>query len=256
MPYIKQKRKCFMKKMINEITQFIQDYFKTGKAKGAVIGMSGGKDSFVSAALCAKALSKEKVLGVIMPNGKMEDKQIAEQECKYLGIDYKIIDISNTTQTIVKNVKKSLKITKLNNIASINIAPRVRMTTLYSIAASMGYLVVNTSNLSETMIGYTTKWGDNVGDIAPLADLTKTEVCELGLAMGLPKKFVDKIPSDGLTGKTDEDNFGFSYKELDDYIRAKKTAKNTEKILKLHQNSKHKRNFPEKYLSGRKNYLS
>ena len=245
-----------MKNIENKIVTFIKDYISNCGAKGAVVGMSGGKDSFVAAALCAKALSKNKVLGVIMPNGKMKDLEIAKQECEYLGIDYKVINIAKITENIIKNTKNTLNIKKLNDVSSTNIAPRVRMTTLYALAAELGFLVVNTSNLSETMIGYTTKWGDNVGDIAPLAALTKTEVCELGLAMGLPKEFINKAPDDGLSGKTDEEKIGFTYKELDEYIRTGKIAKNHEKIIKMHKNSSHKRNLPAKPNINLKNYFT
>ena len=244
-----------MKNLTEQIAMFIKNYVNGCNAKGALIGMSGGKDSFVSAALCVQALSKNKVLGVIMPDGDMKDLEIAKQECEYLGIDYRVINIAKITENITKNTKNALNIKKLNDIASINIAPRVRMTTLYALAAELGFLVVNTSNLSETMIGYTTKWGDNVGDIAPLASLTKTEVCELGLAMGLPEQFVNKPPDDGLTGKTDEEKIGFSYDELDTYIRTGKIAKNQEKILKMHRNSLHKRNLPPKPNLKLKNYF-
>ena len=129
------------------------------------------------------------------------------------------------------------------------------MTVLYALAASLNYLVANTSNLSEISVGYSTKWGDCVGDFAPLANLTKTEVCELGLGLGLPKTLVQKSPCDGLTGKTDEDNLGITYENLDSYIRTGKINKDTEDILRLHKISAHKRNGIAKFESGYKNFL-
>ncbi|MBQ8451714.1 MAG: NAD(+) synthase [Clostridia bacterium] len=244
-----------MKKLKTEIVGFIKKYVAESGAKGAVIGMSGGKDSFVAAALCCEALGNENVFGVIMPDGKMQDLKIAKEECELLKIKYKVINIAKITKNIKKNTQKSLKISLLSDITTLNIAPRVRMTVLYSLAGTLGYLVVNTSNLSETMIGYTTKWGDNVGDFAPLASLTKTEVCELGIEMGLPQNLILKKPADGLSGQTDEEKIGFSYVELDNLIRDGKYAKNCEKILKMQKNSIHKRTFPPKFDLKRKNYL-
>ncbi len=244
-----------MKNIEEKLVKFIKDYVANSNAKGIVVGMSGGKDSFVSAALATKAIGSENVFGVIMPNGQMKDLPIAEEECKFLKINYSICDIKNTFDEIEKISKNAISRETLSDVSSINLAPRIRMTTLYTIAGTLGYLVMNTSNLSETMIGYSTKWGDNVGDFAPLMELTKSEVCELGLFMELPENYVLKQPDDGLSGKTDEEKIGFSYDELDEYIRTGKKRKNYEKFAKMHVISKHKRKLPEKCRFNFKNHF-
>ena len=243
------------KKEIDKVIDWIKNYVKSANANGVVVGMSGGKDSLVVAGLCVRALGKENVLGIIMPNGKMKDKNDALQTCKLLEINYKIININNCYKNMLKNVTKALNTKDLSSVTTINTAPRIRMTTLYAIAGSLNYLVANTSNLSETMVGYTTKWGDNVGDFAPLARFTKTEVCEIGLLLGLPDHLVNKTPSDGLSGKSDEDKLGFSYDELDDYIRKGKKGKNFDVILKKHKIASHKINPIKKYDYNKKNYF-
>ncbi len=244
---------------VNGIIEWIKGYFNNNPFfKGVVIGMSGGKDSLVTASLCINALGKDRVFGVIMPNGKMIDKNDARRTCEYLGIRYKEIDISKTYNSIIENVEPIIKETNnnLSTVTTFNTPPRIRMTYLYAIAGSMGYLVANTSNLSEAMVGYTTKWGDNVGDFAPIANYTKNEVCEIGLLLGLPKDLVLKTPSDGLSGKSDEDNMGITYGELEDYIREGKIGANFERIKKLHQNSKHKRDGAIKYDNKKINHFN
>lgn len=157
-------------KVIEDVQNFIKNYVLTEtKSKGVVLGMSGGKDSLVTAKLCANALGKDKVLGIIMPNGKMKDCEIAIDSCNIIGIRYYIIDINNIYNSYIDSVKdvfeKELK--QLSTVTTFNIPPRVRMTMLYAIAGSMGYLVANTSNLSEKEVGYTTKWEIMLG-ILPL----------------------------------------------------------------------------------------
>lgn len=244
-----------MKKYISEIVNFIKKYIMQSGAKGVVVGMSGGKDSFVVAGLLAKALGKENVFGVILPNGEMQDLEIAKKECEFLQIKNTVLNIQNIDKEIKKLTKEATDSSDLKEISAINIAPRIRMTMLYSIASEMGYLVANTSNLSETMIGYSTKWGDNVGDFSPIADFTKSEVCELGIELGLPKEYVLKPPTDGLSGKEDEEKIGFSYEELDGFIRMGKVSKNEDKIKRMSKVTAHKRSLPPKYESGKPNYL-
>lgn len=247
-----------MEKEVQKIIKWIKDYFKTNAfAKGVVIGMSGGKDSLIVAKLCIEALGKDKVFGVIMPNGEMKDKSDAERTCKLLDIQYEILDINQSYQAILDNANKifAKKNIAANSVTITNIPARVRMAQLYAIAGSMDYLVANTSNLSEAMVGYTTKWGDNVGDFAPIISYTKTEVCEIGKVLNLPLDLVDKIPSDGLSGKTDEDNLGFGYAELDNFIRNGEKGTNFDVILKKHKQSRHKRQGIAKYINDKKNFF-
>lgn len=246
-----------MLKQIENIKNFINNYLQQSGAKGVVLGMSGGKDSLICAKLCVDALGVNKVLGVIMPNGKMKDKDIAVKSCKYLGIKYYDLNIKKIYDKYLKLLTSILfdKKEKLSSVTTINLPPRLRMVCLYAIAGNLNYLVVNTSNLSEREVGYTTKWGDNVGDFAPLIDFTKSEVVDIGLILGLPKEWVIKVPDDGLSGQTDEDKMGFSYEELDNYIRNGKKGKNFAKILKMHNNSTHKRMGVIGYRSSLKNYF-
>lgn len=247
------------KKEVFNIIEWIKEYFKkSSSAKGVVIGMSGGKDSFVVAKLCTEALGKENVLGVIMPNNQMTDFDDAKISCEILGINYTTIDIANSYNSILDSIQPYLQQNNiaLNSVSTINTAPRIRMTTLYALASSLNYLVANTSNLSEAEVGYTTKWGDNVGDFAPIANFTKSEVCEIGLLLGLPKQLINKIPSDGLSNKSDEEKLGFSYDELDTFIRTGIKGKKFDTILSKNISSSHKRNGVIKYENNLKNYFN
>ena len=244
-----------MKSLKNDIIKFIKDYVASAHAKGVVLGMSGGKDSFIVASLAAKAVGNENVFGIIMPNGNQKDIDDAIFECEFLKIKYSISNIENLYNETVSLTKTALQTDTLSKVTTLNIAPRLRMNLLYSAAATLGYLVANTSNLSERMVGYSTKWGDSVGDFAPLLNLTKTEVEELGLELGLPESLVCKKPADGLTGNTDEEVLGFSYAELDDFIRNGKKSENFEKISRMHNFSSHKRNPIKAFESGRKNHF-
>lgn len=245
------------KKEVDEIIDWIKNYV-TKYAKGVVVGMSGGKDSLVTAKLCAKALGEQNVLGVIMPNGEMKDYDDAENTCKILNIPYQVVNIReayNATMSLTKQALDNMQV-PLNSVSKINTAPRIRMTTLYAIAGSLNYLVANTSNLSEACVGYTTKWGDNVGDFSPIANYTKSEVCEIGDILELPKHLVHKLPCDGLSGHSDEDNLGITYDNLDSFIRTGKTNIDAEKIKKLYKISNHKRIGVIKYKNDRPNYLN
>lgn len=242
---------------IESISKWIKNYVEIAHAKGAVVGISGGKDSLVVAGLCVKALGKENVVGVIMPNNIMSDYEDAVDTCKFLGIRYVVTEIGTPYNAIIKNVEESLARLdcKLTSVTTINTAPRLRTTTLYAIAGSLNYLVANTSNLSEGVVGYTTKWGDNIGDFGPICEFTKSEVVELGLALGLPENLVRKAPSDGLSGQTDEAKLGVTYESIDRLVRLNEKDENYEKIIHLNEISKHKRNGVVKYHSNRKNYL-
>ena len=211
----------WVKKTTEDCIKWIQDWFeKNGKDCNAVIGISGGKDSTVVAALCVEALGKDRVIGVMMPNGVQSDIADSERIIKHLGIKSFCINIGQSYLDILEQIPESSYKTK------VNLAPRIRMATLYAVSQSNHGRVVNTSNLSEASIGWCTNYADNVGDLSPIGGLTKTEVVEIGKYLKLPIELVEKAPADGLTTKTDEDNFGFTYEELDSYLRGFHLDKN------------------------------
>ena len=203
----------------DRIVTWIREWFEqNGKGCDAVIGISGGADSSVVAGLCVEALGKDRVFGVLMPNGEQKDISDAMHLVKHLGIDYITVNIHNAVLAIKNEVKPALH-HHWSNQTSINLPSRIRMTTLYAVSQTVNGRVANSCNLSEDWVGYSTRYGDSVGDFSPLSNITKTEVKEIGKALGLPDELVYKAPSDGLCGKTDEDNLGFTYEVLDKYIR-------------------------------------
>jgi NAD+ synthase len=181
--------------------------------KTAVIGISGGKDSTVTAKLLVDALGKENVYGVLMPNGVQSDIEDSRKVVELLGIRWTEVNIKDMYDDFIYNAPFDTKQMR------INLAPRIRMTTLYAVSQSVNGRVANTCNLSEDWVGYSTRYGDSVGDFSPLSRLTVTEVKEIGRLLNLPDDLVDKVPIDGLCGKTDEENLGFTYAALDRYIR-------------------------------------
>lgn len=206
-------------KVTNEIVEWIRDWFdKNGKGCKAVVGISGGKDSSVVAALCVKALGKENVIGVLMPKGVQADIDASKLLVNHLGIENVTINVADAVNSIEASVKSALG-GELSNQSAVNLPPRVRMTVLYAVSQSVNGRVANTCNLSEDWVGYSTRYGDSVGDFSPLSRLTVTEVKQVGRVLGLPDELVDKVPIDGLCGKTDEENLGFTYAALDVYIR-------------------------------------
>lgn len=214
-------KKFKSKKVADGMVEWIQNWFKeNGNGCSAVIGISGGKDSTIVAAACVKALGKENVIGVIMPNGKMEDKEIAYEVCDLLGIRYVSVNIAPAFSYLVDSVSDAVNSidSKPTEQMLTNLPSRLRMCTLYAVAQSVNGRVANTCNLSEDWIGYSTLFGDGAGSFSPLGELTVTEVKAVGYEFGLPAKFIEKVPSDGLCGKTDEENFGFTYDVLDEYI--------------------------------------
>ena len=207
-----------VEKVKNDLIKWLNDWFsENGPGCNAVIGISGGKDSSVTAALCVAALGKDRVIGVLMPNGDQYDIDVSEALVKHLGIRSYVVNIKDAYNGVV-NAAKAAGV-ELSEQSYINLAPRIRMSTLYAVSQSYNGRVINTCNLSEDWVGYSTRYGDSVGDVCPLGKLTVAEVKELGTFLGLPDMFVHKVPSDGLCGKTDEDNLGFTYAVLDRYIR-------------------------------------
>lgn len=234
-----------IKKVTNDLIKWIKDWFdENGKDCNAIIGISGGKDSTVMAALCVKTLGKDRVVGVMMPNGEQADISDSIRVCEFLDIPNITINIKDTVDQEKEAALKALKLLgkkELSNQTITNIPPRIRMTTLYAVSQTMNGRVMNTCNLSEDFVGYSTRYGDSAGDVSPLANLTVDEVRKIGIELGLPYELVYKTPSDGLCGKTDEDNLGFTYADLDKYLRTgicKPDIK--EKIDKKHKNNKFK----------------
>jgi len=228
-------------KVKNEIIEWIRGYFKdNGKDCNAVVGISGGKDSSVTAALCAQALGKDKVYGVLMPQGEQHDINYSQELVSILGIKHFVINIKNSVDALLASIKDANL--SLNRQAVINIPARIRMTTLYAVSAAVNGRVANTCNLSEDWVGYATKYGDGAGDFSLLSRLTVTEVKKLGRELGLPEKFIEKVPEDGLSGLSDEENLGFTYAVLDKYIREDicEDAAVKGKIDKLQKTNSHK----------------
>ncbi len=216
-----------VQKVTADCVNWIRDFFeKNGKGCNAVIGISGGKDSSVAAALCVEALGKERVIGVLLPCGEQHDIDAAYALVNHLGIRHFVVNIKDAVEGLKSALPKDIEITAQT---VTNIPPRVRMTTLYAVSQSMNGRVVNTCNLSEDWVGYSTRYGDAAGDFSPLSLLTVAEVKEIGKYLGLPTELVEKVPIDGLCGKTDEENLGFTYAELDRYIRTGEIEDQTKK---------------------------
>ena len=216
------------KKVKNDIVQWIRDWFEeNGPGCNAVIGISGGKDSSVVAALCVEALGKDRVIGIMMPNGVQNDIDVSMKLVKHLDIRSIEIDIESTVDSVLAGIRygvydctrQGFHEFDISNQTIINLPPRIRMATLYAVSQSVNGRVSNNCNLSGDWVGYSTRYGDSVGDFSPLSRLTVTEVKAVGYELGLPREFIEKVPSDGLCGKTDEDNLGFTYEVLDKYIR-------------------------------------
>ncbi|HPF54263.1 MAG TPA: NAD(+) synthase [Eubacteriales bacterium] len=202
----------------NDITAWIREWFsENGEGCNAVIGISGGKDSSVAAALCVEALGKDRVIGVLMPKGVQFDIDVSHQVVEFLGIRHFVVNIEGIYDAAVEAIMTSVPEPSRQTL--VNLSPRIRMTVLYAISQSNNGRVANTCNLSEDYVGYSTRWGDATGDFSPLSKLTVQEVKAVGHALGLPYDIVEKVPIDGLCGLTDEDNLGFTYAALDRYIR-------------------------------------
>ena len=202
----------------NSIVAWIRSWYDAnGDGCNAIVGISGGVDSSVVAALCVEALGKDRVIGIQMPQHTQTDIDDSDALVHFLGIRTYTINIGNAVDAVLIQMNE-------NNLAAtsqtqINLPPRIRMATLYALSQSLNGRVANTCNKSETWVGWDTRYGDSAGDFSPLANLTKTEVRALGKELGLPDFLVQKPPLDGLCGKTDEESFGFTYEVLDKYIR-------------------------------------
>lgn len=204
-------------KVKNEIVEWIRAWFEdNGPGCNAVLGISGGKDSSVTAALCAEALGRDKVIGVLLPNGEQFDIDVSKALCEHLGIKNYVVNIKDSYNGMVKELESVLD--EVSTQAYTNLAPRLRMSAIYAVAQCHNGRVANTCNLSEDWVGYSTRYGDAAGDFSPLSQLTSDEVIQIGQALGLPEELMSKPPSDGLCGKTDEDNLGFTYEILNKYI--------------------------------------
>ena len=201
----------------NECVEWIRDFFReNGKDCNAIVGISGGKDSSVVAALCVEALGRDRVIGVLMPCGEQSDIDCSRQLVEFLGIRNYTVNIKASVDGLLSAMPEDMEITKQTKT---NLPARIRMATLYAIGQSNNGRVANTCNLSEDYVGYATRYGDGAGDFSPLSRLTVQEVKAIGSVLGIPENLVHKTPIDGLSGKSDEENLGFTYEVLDKYIR-------------------------------------
>ena len=212
-----------VEKVKNEVVEWIRQFFEeNGPGCNAIVGISGGKDSSIAAALCVEALGKDRVIGVLMPCGEQADIEMSKLLVNHLGIRNIEVNIKAAVDGIYSGIENGTKNGMTIDISKQtreNLPARIRMSTLYAVSQSMNGRVVNTCNLSEDWVGYSTRYGDAAGDFSPMAKLTVTEVKQIGRALKLPDVLVDKVPIDGLCGKSDEDNLGFTYEMLDRYIR-------------------------------------
>ncbi|MGN0452982.1 MAG: NAD(+) synthase [Ruminococcus sp.] len=224
-----------VKKVTEDCINWVKEFFEeNGRDCNAVVGISGGKDSSVAAAICVEALGKDRVIGVLMPCGVQADIDAAYMLVNHLGIKHYEVNIKDAVEGVKGAIPEELSLTKQS---LTNLPARIRMSTLYAVSQSVNGRVVNTCNLSEDWVGYSTRYGDAAGDFSPLSHLTVTEVKEIGRYLGLPQALVEKTPIDGLSGKTDEDNLGFTYAELDRYIRTGEIENKAhkERIDRLHR---------------------
>ncbi len=223
-------------KVKNDCVNWIRQFFaENGPDCNAVLGVSGGKDSSIVAALCVEALGKDRVIGVLMPNGEQADIDMSYRLVEHLGIKHYVVNIHDA----VKGLTRAIPM-ELTEQSRTNMPPRIRMTALYAVSQCCNGRVANTCNLSEDWVGYSTRYGDSVGDFSPLSRLTVAEVLAIGRILDLPRELVEKVPADGLCGKTDEDNLGFTYAELDRYIR---TGEIEDQQKKARIDAMHKKNL-------------
>lgn len=232
------------KKACAATVQWIRDWFdKNGPGCNAIVGISGGKDSSIAAALCVEALGKDRVIGVLMPNGDQSDIDMANLLVSHLGIEHYIVNISGAFDSLVEEIQAAG--IEFSKDSRINLPPRLRMSTLYAVGQSKNGRVCNTCNLSEDWVGYSTRYGDSVGDFSPMSFFTTAEVRAIGRELGVPSVLIEKVPTDGLSGMSDEEKLGFTYEELDKYIRTGEieNLEHKEKIDMLHERNLFKLRF-------------
>lgn len=226
-------------KAVEATAEWIRNWFdQNGPGCNAIIGISGGKDSSIAAALCCEALGKDRVVGVLMPNGEQSDIDMAKLLVDHLGIEHYVINIQGAFDSMMAQMETAgIEVSK---DSVINLPPRLRMSTLYAVGQSKNGRVVNTCNLSEDWVGYSTRYGDSVGDFSPMSCFTTAEIRAMGKVLGLPSTLIEKVPSDGLSGMSDEDKLGFTYAVLDRYIR---TGEIDDPATKERIDSLHKKNL-------------
>lgn len=235
-------------KAVEATVKWIQDWFaENGSDCNAIIGISGGKDSSITAALLVEALGKDRVIGIMMPNGEQSDMDMAMLLVNHLGINHYVINIAAAYNGAVKDIKCAIG--ELSKDSLINLAPRLRMATLYAVGQSRNGRIANTCNLSEDWVGYSTRYGDAAGDFSPISSFTTAEIRAMGRVLGVPDILIEKVPSDGLSGMSDEDKLGFTYEVLDRYIRTGEiedaTAK--ERIDTLHERNLFKLRYMDSF---------
>lgn len=250
------EKEILIKEAENAI-KWIGNYVEKTGAKGVVVGNSGGKDSATVIAMATKALGKDRVCTIAMPcNSIKADLEDARLVAKTFDVLFLEVNLSNTYNELENTINSSLTNIELNKDSQINIKPRLRMTTLYAIAQTLGYLVIGTGNLCEAMVGYTTKWGDGASDFNPIANFTVDEVLAIGEYLGVPDRIIHKAPNDGLGGQTDEEKMGVTYKQIAEYIETGKADKTAmENIERRNKSSKHKRELVPVYKFERKKFL-
>ena len=201
-------------KAVKATVEWIRDWFdRNGPGCNVIVGISGGKDSSIAAALCCEALGSDRVIGVLMPNGEQSDIDMAKLLVEHLGIKHYVINIKAAFDAIIEQME--LAEIEVSKDSIINLPPRLRMSTLYAVGQSHNGRVVNTCNLSEDWVGYSTRYGDSVGDFSAMSCFTTAEIRAMGRVLGLPSILIDKVPTDGLSGMSDEDKLGFTYEVLD-----------------------------------------